>query len=144
MDGVADGHPLDGFFDEVRAIMRRFLGDLRQRKVRLDRLLVSQTLSRTLKEYRVPSPAARAAAQLEAVGKPTNPGQRVRFLYTIGEPGVWAWDLPSTPDPAAVDVPRYEELLVRAISTVTGPLGAGEPELRQWTGRGASQQRLPF
>jgi DNA polymerase-2 len=144
MDEVADGRPLDGFFDEVEAIMRRFLGDLRQRQVRLDRLLVSQTLSRTLKEYRVPSPAARAAAQLEAVGKPTNPGQRVRFLYTIGEPGVWAWDLPSTPDPAAVDVRRYEELLVRAISTVTGPLGAGEPELRQWTGRGANQQRLPF
>jgi DNA polymerase-2 len=144
MAGLAEGGVPEQFLEEVRALLEQYLASLREGQVGLERLLVSQTLSRSLSEYRVMSPAARAAAQLEAIGKRLNPGQRVRFLYTLGEPGVLAWDLPAEPDPAAVDVPRYEELLVRAISTVTGPLGAGEPELRQWMGRNGRQQKFVF
>ncbi|MGB3716096.1 MAG: DNA polymerase domain-containing protein [Candidatus Promineifilaceae bacterium] len=144
MVDLAEGRATDHFLDEARALLEQYLASLRGGKVGLEKLLVSQTLSRSLSEYRVLSPAARAAAQLEAIGKRMNPGQRVRFLYTLGEPGVLAWDLPAEPDPAAVDVPRYEELLVRAISTVTGPLGAGEPELRQWMGGNGRQQSFLF
>ena len=75
---------------------------------------------------------ARAVAQLQAAGKSTSPGQRVRFLYTRGEPGVHAWDLPAAPDPASVDVARYAELLLRAASRVLGPFGVSEDLLRQW------------
>jgi DNA polymerase-2 len=142
-DLTEDGAP-DRFLEEVRVLLKQYLASLREGQVGLEKLLVSQTLSRSLNEYRVLSPAARAAAQLEAIGKRLNPGQRVRFLYTLGEPGVLAWDLPAEPDPAAVDVPRYEELLVRAISTVTQPLGAGEPELRRWMGGNGRQQRFVF
>jgi len=99
--------------------------------VPLSALVVGQKLSRALEEYRSPSPAARAAAQLQAAGKSTRPGQRVRLLFTLGEPGIYAWDLPDPPDPASVDVARYTTLLLRAASAVLGPLGLSEADLRQ-------------
>jgi len=111
---------------ELRRLLRKAGLDLRRGRVPLASLLVSQKLSRELDEYRVPSPAARAAAQLEAVGKHLRPGQRVRFLYTLGEPGVYAWDLPDPPNPATVDRRYYRRLLVRAAETVLQPLGADE------------------
>ncbi len=83
-------------------------------EIPVEDLLVSLTLSRQLSEYRSPSPAARAAAQLAAVGKILRPGQRVRFVYTLGEPGVHAWDLPQPPDVRSIDQERYRVLLLRA------------------------------
>ncbi len=70
----------------VLALLRRRVGELRRRKIPLEKLLVSQKLSRNLEEYRTPSPAARAVAQLQATGKSVRRGQHVRFLYTRGEP----------------------------------------------------------
>jgi DNA polymerase elongation subunit (family B) len=98
----------------------------------LEQLLVTQKLSRELEQYKVPSPAARAVAQLQAVGKEVKVGQYVRFLYTIGEPGVYAWDLPQRPEPNGVDLDRYVELLLRAAHTVLQPLGVKEETLRWW------------
>jgi DNA polymerase-2 len=144
MAGAADGDETERFLEEVGALLDRFLASLRGGDVALEKLLVTQSLSRSLNEYRVPSPAARAAAQLEANGKRLSPGQKVKFLYTIGEPGVRAWDLPVPPDPAAVDLRRYEDLLVKAISTVTQPLGAGELELRQRLSHFGRQQKFLF
>ncbi len=92
-------------------------------------LLLAQRLTREIEDYRSPSPAARAARQLREVGKIVKPGQRVRFLYTLGAPGVRAWDLPAKPDPAALDLARYKELLLRAASEVLGPFGAPEAAL---------------
>ena len=94
-------------------------------------LLVSQKLSSELDEYRVPSPPARAATQLQAVGKNLRAGQRVRFLYTLGEPGVYAWDLPEAPKPESVDVARYKELMLRAASSVLEPFRLSEDMLRE-------------
>ncbi len=116
---------------KIYALLRRRLRALRAGRIPVKKLLVSQKLSRTLEEYRSPSPAARAAAQLEAIGKSTRPGQRVRFLYTLGEPGVHAWNLPGMPNPDTVDVPYYTTLLIRAASTVLQPLGISEAALRE-------------
>jgi DNA polymerase-2 len=96
------------------------------RRAKLEDLLVTQRVSREVEEYRSPSPAARAARQLKAVGKVVKPGQSVRFLFTLGDPGVTAWDLPARPDPATLDVPRYRELLLRAAEEVLKPfMGEG-------------------
>lgn len=111
-------------------MLRRRLANLRGGRVALEELLVSQRISREVEEYRSLSPAARAAKQLLAAGKQVKPGQRVRFLFTLGEPGVYAWDLPSRPVPAAVDIPRYCELLLRAACEVLSPFGASEAMLR--------------
>ena len=96
----------------------------------MEDLLVSLTLSRELSEYRTPSPAARAAAQLAAMGKNLRPGQRVRFVYTLGEPGVHAWDLPEPADVRSVDQERYSVLLFRAASTILQPFGLQEEDLK--------------
>jgi DNA polymerase elongation subunit (family B) len=85
-----------------------------------------------LSEFRTLSPVARAASQLQGIGSSTSPGERVRFIYTRGEPGVHAWNLPQPPNPAAVDVQRYSELLVRAAAEILGPFGVNEDLLRQW------------
>ena len=110
----------------------RWLAALRAGYLPLEKLLVTQKLSRVLDNYRTPSPVARAVTQLVASGKTISPGQHVRFLYTRGEPGVHAWDLPVPPDPASVDTARYAELLLRAASTLLGPFGVNEETLRLW------------
>ena len=58
------------------------------------------------------------------------PGQVVRFLYTLGEPGVHAWDLPNRPNPKSIDVQRYTELLLRAAGSALQPFGVDEDALR--------------
>ncbi len=129
---VPPDQPLLNCLPDLIAMLRQGLADLRARQIPLTQLLVSQTLSRPPDEYRMPSPAGLAAVQLQAVGQPRRPGQRIRFLYTYGRPGVHAWDLPIPPDPATVDVARYTELLVRAAFSVLQPLGVDETVLRDW------------
>jgi DNA polymerase-2 len=117
---------------EVLSLLRARLRNLRAGRVPLVELLVAQKLSRPLEAYRQASPAARAAQQLLRVGKVVLPGQRVRFLYTLGDPGVYAWDLPVPPNPDCVDWERYSELLLRAASSLLEPLGLDEAALRDW------------
>jgi DNA polymerase-2 len=126
------GDPQELPLAQILALLRRQLTSLRQGSPRPESLLVSQKLSRVLDEFRAPSPVARAAAQLQAAGKSTSPGQHIRFLYTRGDPGVHAWDLPGPPDPASLDVARYSELLLRAAGTILEPFGVSEDLLRQW------------
>lgn len=128
--------------EEVSAIPRVFpvivsrlhqhLRQLTSERVPLEKLLVSQGLSRELEAYKTPSPAARAAQQLAHFGKPTRPGQRVRFLFTRTTPGVYAWDVPGAPDPWALDTARYKTLLHRAAHTVLSPFGVEEDRLYDW------------
>ena len=73
------------------AHLRGRLGELRRGRVGLEDLLVAHKLGREPEEYRANSAAARAGKQLQAAGRTIKPGQRVRFLYTLGRPGVWAW-----------------------------------------------------
>jgi DNA polymerase-2 len=118
------------YLPKVLRLMRRALTKLRTGKVRVEDLLVSLTLSRELSEYRTPSPAARAASQLAAVGKNLRPGQRVRFVYTLGEPGVHAWDLPTPPDLRRIDQERYKVLLFRAAAAILQPFGLQEEDIK--------------
>ncbi len=117
--------------EQVFALLRRKLVDLRHGWVPLKDLLVKQKLSRELNEYRVPSPSARAAFQLQAVGKTLRAGQSVRFLYTRGEPGVHAWDLPQPLERAALDLDYYKELLLRAAESVLEPFGYDRTRLEE-------------
>ena len=117
---------LPAYLPAARRRLEAALQDLRRGRVPLPDLLVAQKLSREVEAYKTPSPAARAAAQLQACGKTIRPGQRVRFLFTLGKPGVYAWDLPAPPDPRTVDVPRYAGLLQRAADTILAPLAAAK------------------
>lgn len=116
--------------DEPEEALPAVLMHLRQRKFELNngrvplrKLLLTQRISREVEDYRVPSPAARAAKQLLNAGKKVKPGQHVQFLYTRGAPGVCAWGLRERLRPEAVDLPRYLELLERAAREVLEPFG---------------------
>jgi len=103
--------------------LRRRLAELRAGRVPPEKLLMGLKLSRKLEAYTSPSAAARAVAQLNAVGKSAEPGQRIRFLWLRGANEVHAWDLPHLPDPARLDLDRYAELLLRAAEAVLQPFG---------------------
>ncbi|HOE70843.1 MAG TPA: hypothetical protein PKZ33_07215, partial [Brevefilum sp.] len=69
--------------------------------------------------------------------------QRVPFLYTLGKPGVLAWDLPQKPDPRTVDVARYQRLLLRAAGIVLESWGLDEEKLTKKVITELSQLQLP-
>ena len=141
---LPEHQPLRSALPDVIGLWRQRVADLRAGRLPLQQLLVTQRVSRPSDEFRTPSPAARALAQLANSGKQRHPGQRVRFIYTRGAPGVYAWDLPTAPDPTAVDTARYLELLVRAADTILRPLRVKEERTRSCLLSNAYQQELPF
>jgi DNA polymerase-2 len=143
MGKVTDGRSLLDCLPDVVKILRKSLSDLQAGRVPIEQLIVAQVLSRTIAEYRVPSPAARAVSQLEKVGKVRRPGQRIRFIYIYGEPGVYAWDCPEPLPPAAINVAYYTKLLIRATSTVLQPLNITECDLHDWLLNNAYQPGFP-
>lgn len=117
---------------EVLASVREQFNALKNREVPLEELVVRQTLSREINEYTHSATSAIAARQLQAHGKTLKRGQQIRFIYIARGPGVHAWDLPISPDPSSIDVPRYKELALRAVHEVLRPLGVTEKTLRDW------------
>ncbi len=144
LSALPEDQPLPPAIPQLIPIWRQSVADLSAGRLPLAELLVSQRVSRAPGEFRTPSAAARALAQLARAGQERRPGQRVRFIYTRGAPGVYAWDLASPPDPAAVDTARYAELLVRAADTILRPLGVPEERTRSWLLSNVYQQELPF
>ncbi|MFZ0546802.1 MAG: DNA polymerase domain-containing protein [Candidatus Promineifilaceae bacterium] len=132
MAAVPPGQPLQSCLPAVLRMLSKSLSDLQAGKIPPHYLVVSQTLSKTVDEYRVPSPAARAAMQLERAGKERRPGQRIKFIYTYGEPGVYAWDLFQPLNPQSIDTNCYKDLMIRAAAAVLQPLDIEENELRSW------------
>jgi DNA polymerase-2 len=106
---------------EVQALVRRRLAALKIGRVPPEKLIVRQTLSRKLEAYHSPSPTALAARQLAEYDMDLRPGQVVRFVYTLGKPGVRAWDIPGDIDSRTIDVARYSTLLERAAETIFQP-----------------------
>jgi DNA polymerase-2 len=125
----------------------KHLDDLAHHRIPIEDLVISQTLSRELDAYVVPSPAARAAAQLRKAGKEIRPGQRIRFVYTCGGAGVVAWDLLDLPSQGQLDITRYRTLMLRATHTVLQPFGITEAVLENWllsnAGYGAPVGKIP-
>ena len=126
---VPAGHPLSTALPSLITFLRQQVDDLRNGRIPLENLLVSQRLSREIEAYRSPSPACRAAMQLAAVGKPRRPGQRLRLWFVLGDVGVHAYDLPMGVETAVLDTERYITLLLRAASAITQPLGMDERRL---------------
>jgi len=130
--GLADVNQFPGFLPALVESIQEDIRDLYAYRIPVKLLVITQTLSRELKAYRVPSPAARAAAQLDRIGVDIRPGQRIRFLYTLGEPGVYAWNTPEPPLPEMIDLNRYRTLLLRAVHNVLQPFGVDEGMLENW------------
>jgi len=139
-----DAESLPRYIPGALELLRRQLAELRAGRVPAEKLLLAQRLSRKLEAYTSPSPAAQAAQQLAAIGKILEPGQRVRFVLLRGGQRVQAWDLPQPPNPAALDAPRYCELLLRAAETIFSPMGVPPDTLRAWAINQPTARPLPF
>jgi DNA polymerase-2 len=105
------------YIPKAREIVAQAQRDLRAGRVPLEDLLITQLLSREVEAYKSPSPAARAARQWLDAGKPVAPGQVMRFVYTRGKPGVWAYGCGAL-DVRTADVGRYVQLVERAAGMV--------------------------
>ncbi|MBE7435602.1 MAG: hypothetical protein HS100_16925 [Anaerolineales bacterium] len=92
--------------------------DLRIGRVPLDELIVRQRLSRAIEAYKTPSPAARAARQLQSHGRQLFPGQSMEFLFARNLSGVHAVELGIPTDHQSINFKRYFRLLDRAIQSV--------------------------
>jgi DNA polymerase II len=123
---------LETLFPEILSLLHDRISALSDRKIKIRELLVTQTLSRELSEYRVLSSAARAASQLLGNGKSAQMGQKIQFIYTKTKQGVWAWDLSEMLRPTWIDTTKYKELLFRAVYEVLEPLGVTESVLNNW------------
>jgi DNA polymerase elongation subunit (family B) len=97
---------LANVFPEVLSILQKRMSALDHRAVPIEELLVTQTLGRELSAYRGPSPVARAACQLQRMGRNMRMGQRIHFVCTRTKQGVYAWDLPEPLNPALIDITR--------------------------------------
>lgn len=117
---------------------------LRDQKIPFEDLVVRHRISRELSAYRTLSPAARAAQQLLEINKTLKPGQKISFLYTLGYPGVHAWDLDRPPDPDTIDIPQYQKLLLRAAATVLQPWIGSDENLERLVFRHEQQLPLPL
>lgn len=127
---VSDPDELINCLPEIRMLVYQKLTDLRLGRIPLEKLIVRQTVSRSLDEYRAPSPASAALQQLQEAGKSLRPGQSVRLIYTLGASRARAWDLPDPPDPRSVDINRYRSLLFRAMDAVLEPVqGFSQPSM---------------
>lgn len=103
------------------AIVARAKRNLKAARVPQENLIVTQKLSRVVEDYKSPSPAARAAMQLQAAGKVVAPGQFIRFVYTRDGSGVRAWNIQGEIDARLVNTDRYCVLLDRTVETVLEP-----------------------
>jgi len=134
-----DAKSLKNHIPEIWDLVRARQNALHAGRISLDKLIVRQTVSRNLGEFRSSSPVSTALQQLEEAGKSLRPGQSVGLIYTLGVPRACAWDLPEPLDPRRVNVVRYRRLLDRAVNTVLEPITGVD---QSWVSR-AEQLTLP-
>ncbi|HRJ58752.1 MAG TPA: DNA polymerase domain-containing protein [Anaerolineales bacterium] len=119
--GANTPHEFADHVPDVMKLVEDAKRELRTGRVPLGELLIRQRLSRTIEAYKTPSPAARAARQLQAHGRQFAPGQSLEFVFARNASGVHAWELNEALDSGKLDTKRYYRLLDRAIQTVIDP-----------------------
>lgn len=106
--------------------------DLVEGRVPLKHLIISQTLSRDLEDFKVISPAGRAALQLVEDGKAIRAGQNVEFLRIRQKPFALSWHAVDASQGVEIDTDWYCEQLLRAADEVLQPLGVPRHILQAW------------
>ncbi len=131
--------------DHIREAFRYYRASLEQLKanqVPVDQLVINGKVSYALEAYKASTASVRAARQMQAAGMPIKPGMRIRFIYRVGEPDVFAWDLGRPINPAEVNKAKYIELLAKAGSAVLAPFGISEVLFREWSETQTLQLKL--
>ncbi len=125
-------------------MLRKTVENLNAGLVEVEQLIITQIVSKELDQYVAPPAVARAASLLSLSGKTVRPGMRVRFVHTIGRPGVFAWDAGQPLTAAAIDTARYCDLLYRAAWSVLQPFGLQRDWLLAVMHGTAYQPELPL
>jgi len=125
------------------AFYLRALEQLKSGELPYNELIINGKVSYALDAYKATTPSVRAARQMEAAGMPIRPGQRIRFLYTLGEPDVFAWDLGTPFDPGKLNRAKYIELLAKSAAAILIPFGIDSTVLQEWSKTGGLQLVLP-
>lgn len=107
---------VDFYILNAQVLVQKAWQDLCNGRIPLEELVITQSLSREVDQYKTPSPAARVAGQLLATGKTVMPGQFMRFVFVRGKERVRAWELGV--DPRTVDVEMYRLLMERATDEI--------------------------
>ena len=131
---IKQGQPLENAIPFALKLLRKRADQLRNGDIPLEDLVVAQRLSRDIEQYRQPSPAARAARQLQTLKKQMSAGQVVHFLFIKKTPGVLAWRAGVPFEYQQINIMEYLKLLARAASNVLSPIGIGEETLRKLLG----------
>jgi DNA polymerase-2 len=106
---LAQADDLNQKIPETKHFLQKRLHKLKQGEIQLDDLLVAKKLSRSLEAYKVLSPAAQAARQLQEHGIEVRAGMRLRFWFVFD--GVRVGDV----EVKEIDVKQYSHLLDQAI-----------------------------
>lgn len=101
-------------------------------EVSLEKLVISQTLSRDIEDFKVISPASAAARQLEKEGKVIRAGQNVEFIRVQDVPHSLSWHLVREDQKPNLDTGWYCEQLLRAADEILSPLGVPKDVLSAW------------
>ena len=126
-------------------IFTKALSDLRANKVRLEDLVVTARISHDLEAYKSPTPAVRAAKILLAnTGQRMRPGQKMKYIYVLGDPDVCPWEGSGALSADQVDKEKYIELMARAATSVFYPFGIDSEELKHWAHTATIELKLNF
>ena len=137
---------LAGLRPELEDLAEGFRQHLREGDLSPQDLVITRVLSQPVAEYRVDTPTALAARQLEKAGIHLDPGEKVRYVHLErrGPKETRVQAAPFLDTLAPYDAEIYLELLNRAIDEVLLPFGevegfGGEPPrktahlVRPWT-----------
>jgi DNA polymerase elongation subunit (family B) len=110
---------------ELAEMAEGFRQRLREGGINPQELVITRVLSQPVADYRVDTPTALAARQLEAAGIHLQPGEKVRFVHREGKGGPKESRIQAAPFLAALDGydPKlYLDLLERAVEEVMLPI----------------------
>ncbi len=144
---AANGSSLQELKDQVPEVidfLASRVDEIKAGQVPVEDLIVSINLSKAPSQYKVKTAGARAGLQLQRQGKYMSPGERIRFVYSLGADKVAAWDRSPAPSIDEIDVERYIELLLRAGSELLKPFGVNEDELTKHVLHGMAAPMLPM
>lgn len=115
---------VDFFKEEYRRVIRG--------EIPPESMVISQTLSRNIEDFKVISPAGAAALQLDREGRSIRAGQNVDFVRVKGTPNSLSWHLVREGQQLDLDTDWYCEQLLRAADEVLSPLGVPKDVLSAW------------
>jgi DNA polymerase elongation subunit (family B) len=110
---------------------------LREGGIDPQELVITRVLSQKVEDYKVDTPTALAARQLEAAGIHIQPGEKVRYVHKEGKRGPKECRVAAAPFLETLDgydTKIYLELLERAVAEVMLP-SEGAPPRQRGTGK---------